>query len=67
MTRSAMPCGYYTTRCRDLPGFADIGPTPQTLFDTEIAARMLGLHRFGLAAVTEHYLGVTLAKRAFRR
>lgn len=47
---------------QDLPGFADIGLTPQTLFDTEIAARMLGLHRFGLAAVTEHYLGVTLAK-----
>ena len=43
-------------------GFADIGLTPQALFDTEIAARMLGLHRFGLAAVTEHYLGVTLAK-----
>lgn len=47
---------------QDLPGFADIGLTPQALFDTEIAARMLGLHRFGLAAVTEHYLGVTLAK-----
>ena len=35
---------------QDLPGF------------TEIAARLLGLHRFGLAAVTEHYLGITLAK-----
>ncbi|WP_169241087.1 HRDC domain-containing protein [Bifidobacterium olomucense] len=46
----------------DLPGFADIGLTPQRLFDTEIAARLLGLHRFGLAAVTEHYLGITLAK-----
>lgn len=32
------------------------------MFDTEIAARLLGLHRFGLAAVTEHYLGITLAK-----
>ena len=29
---------------------------------TEIAARLLGLKRFGLAAVTEHYLGLTLAK-----
>ena len=47
---------------QDLPGFADIGLAPQALFDTEIAARMLGLRRFGLAAVTEHYLGVTLAK-----
>jgi ribonuclease D len=46
----------------DLPGFADIGLRPQALFDTEIAARLLGLHRFGLAAVTEHYLGITLAK-----
>ncbi len=47
---------------QDLPGFADIGLTPQALLNTEIAAGMLGLHRFGLAAVTEHYLGVTLAK-----
>ena len=47
---------------QDLPGFADLGMKPKALFDTEIAARMLGLHRFGLAAVTEHYLGLTLAK-----
>ena len=40
----------------DLPGFAEIGLKPKALFDTEIAARLLGLHRFGLAAVTEHYL-----------
>ena len=46
----------------DLPGFADIGLKPQGLFDTEIAARLLGMHRFGLAAVTERYLGITLAK-----
>ena len=46
----------------DLPGFTDIGMTPGHLFDTEIAARLLGLHRFGLSAVTEHYLGITLAK-----
>lgn len=46
----------------DLPGFAQIGMTPQRLFDTEMAARMLGLSRFGLAAVTERYLGITLAK-----
>lgn len=47
---------------QDLPGFAQIGLMPQTLFDTEIAARLLGMHRFGLAAVTERYLGITLAK-----
>jgi ribonuclease D len=47
---------------QDLPGFADVGLRPQALFDTEIAARLLGMHRFGLAAVTERYLGITLAK-----
>ncbi|WP_137656992.1 HRDC domain-containing protein [Bifidobacterium moukalabense] len=47
---------------QDLPGFADLGMAPQRLFDTEIAARLLGMHRFGLAAVTEHFLGLTLAK-----
>ena len=47
---------------QDLPGFADLGLRPGALFDTEIAARLLGLHRFGLAAVTERYLGITLAK-----
>ena len=47
---------------QDLPGFAQIGFEPRALFDTEIAARLLGLHRFGLAAVMEQYLGITLAK-----
>ncbi|MDF7664050.1 HRDC domain-containing protein [Bifidobacterium sp. ESL0763] len=47
---------------QDLPGFADLGMRPQRLFDTEIAARLLGLKHFGLAAVTAHYLGITLAK-----
>lgn len=47
---------------QDLPGFAQLSLTPHALFDTEIAARILGLHRFGLAYVTEHYLGMTLAK-----
>ncbi|BDR53124.1 ribonuclease D [Bombiscardovia nodaiensis] len=47
---------------QDLPGFMDLGMKPQALFDTELAARMLGLHHVNLAAVTEHYLGLTLAK-----
>lgn len=47
---------------QDLPGFDELGMEPQRLFDTEIAARLLGLKRFGLAAVTEHFLGLTLAK-----
>ena len=47
---------------QDLPGFADLGLRPRALFDTEVAARLLGLPHFGLAAVTERYLGITLAK-----
>lgn len=47
---------------QDLPGFIDLGMVVRQLFDTEVAARLLGLKRFGLAAVTEHYLGITLAK-----
>ena len=46
----------------DLPGFAALGLRPDGLFDTEVAARLLGATRFGLAAVTERYLGLTLAK-----
>lgn len=47
---------------QDLPGFNEIGLKPASLFDTEIAAKLLGQRKFGLAAVTERYLGVTLAK-----
>lgn len=47
---------------QDLPGFRDLGMRPASLFDTEVAARLLGNTRFGLAAVTSHYLGVVLAK-----
>lgn len=47
---------------QDLPGFVDLGMEPKNLFDSEMAARMLGLHHVGLAAVTEHYLDLTLAK-----
>ncbi|TCD54817.1 ribonuclease D [Alloscardovia theropitheci] len=47
---------------QDIPGFKEIGFSIDKLFDTEHAARLLGLKRFGLSAVTEHYLHVTLAK-----
>ncbi|RBP98171.1 ribonuclease D [Bifidobacterium aemilianum] len=47
---------------QDLPGFADLGMRPAGLYDTEVAARLLGLRHFGLAAVTEHYLNISLAK-----
>ena len=47
---------------QDLPGFAELGLRPAALFDTFIASRLLGQAHFGLAAVTERYLGITLAK-----
>ncbi len=47
---------------QDLPCLADVGLTPRQLFDTELAARLLGLPRVGLAHVVRHYLGLSLAK-----
>ncbi len=47
---------------QDLPCLAEVGLTPSRLFDTELGSRLVGLPRVGLAAVTEHYLGVRLAK-----
>ena len=47
---------------QDLPCLAEVGLRPTRLFDTELGARLVGLPRVGLAAVVEHYLGLTLAK-----
>lgn len=48
---------------QDLPCLAELGLHPTGgLVDTELGSRLAGLPRVGLAAVTEHYLGVTLAK-----
>lgn len=47
---------------QDLPCLTDLGLVPDLLFDTELGARLAGLPRVGLAAVTEHYLQVSLAK-----
>jgi ribonuclease D len=47
---------------QDLPCLAERGMTPDALFDTEVAARLLGYERFGLAAVVGETLGVRLAK-----
>lgn len=47
---------------QDLPCLAELGMYPHQLFDTEIAARMAGLPKVGLAAVVEQVLGVRLAK-----
>ncbi|MBB3038428.1 HRDC domain-containing protein [Hoyosella altamirensis] len=47
---------------QDLPGLAELGLTPTALFDTELASRLAGLERVGLAAISESLLGFTLAK-----
>ncbi|MFW7415257.1 HRDC domain-containing protein [Demequina sp. SO4-18] len=47
---------------QDLPGMRDLGLTPASIFDTELAARLLGWPKVGLAAVVERELGFTLAK-----
>lgn len=47
---------------QDLPSLRELDLEPATIFDTELAARLLGHERVGLAAVVEHTLGITLAK-----
>lgn len=47
---------------QDLPCLASIGLAPQRIFDTELAARLLGYERVGLGAIVELKLGITLEK-----
>ncbi|MDG4766989.1 ribonuclease D [Solwaraspora sp. WMMD406] len=47
---------------QDLPCLADLGLRPRRLFDTELAARLAGFERVGLAALTEALLGFSLEK-----
>ncbi|MFC3991315.1 ribonuclease D [Actinoplanes siamensis] len=47
---------------QDLPCLAELGMRPRRLFDTELAARLAGFERVGLAALTEHLLGFSLEK-----
>lgn len=47
---------------QDLPCLAEAGLVPRTIFDTEVAARILGKPRVGLAALVESELGYRLAK-----
>jgi ribonuclease D len=47
---------------QDLPGMHDLGMFPAAVFDTELAARLLGWPKVGLAAVVERELGLALAK-----
>ena len=47
---------------QDLPCLNAIGLHSRTLFDTELAGRLLNLPRVGLAALVEQLLGFSLAK-----
>ncbi|MEI6623113.1 MAG: HRDC domain-containing protein, partial [Actinomycetes bacterium] len=47
---------------QDIPCLTELGLVPNRLFDTELAGRLLGRPRVGLAALTETELGFTLAK-----
>ncbi|KAE8762544.1 ribonuclease D [Georgenia thermotolerans] len=47
---------------QDLPCLREVGLVPAALFDTELASRLLGRERVGLAAVVAENLGYELAK-----
>ncbi|MBB5827913.1 ribonuclease D [Micromonospora carbonacea] len=47
---------------QDLTCLAEVGLRPRRLFDTELAARLAGFERVGLAALTEQLLGFSLEK-----
>lgn len=47
---------------QDLPSLRELHLEPPSIFDTELAARLLGHERVGLAAVVESTLGITLKK-----
>ncbi|MBA8816083.1 ribonuclease D [Microbacterium halimionae] len=47
---------------QDLPSLRELDLSPVTIFDTELAARLLGHERVGLGAVVESTLGISLAK-----
>lgn len=47
---------------QDLTCLREVGLDPSRIFDTELAARLLGMPRVGLGTVVEELLGVHLAK-----
>lgn len=47
---------------QDLPSLRELELNPSTIFDTELASRLLGHEKVGLAAVVEDTLGITLKK-----
>lgn len=47
---------------QDLPCLAELGIRPSSIIDTELAARFLGVERFGLASLAATFLDLELAK-----
>lgn len=47
---------------QDLPCLREVGLDPVSIFDTELASRLLGRERVGLGAVVQEVLGIELAK-----
>ncbi|QBJ98284.1 ribonuclease D [Rhodococcus sp. ABRD24] len=47
---------------QDLPCLAELGLAPARMFDTELAGRLAGFERVGLAAIVERTLGLELRK-----
>ncbi|MDE0545498.1 ribonuclease D [Microbacterium sp. C7(2022)] len=47
---------------QDLPSLRELALEPPSIFDTELAARLLGHEKVGLGAVVEDTLGIMLAK-----
>jgi ribonuclease D len=47
---------------QDLPCLAEIGMTPTTLYDTELAGRLAGYDKVNLAAMVQRLLGLQLTK-----
>ncbi len=47
---------------QDLPCLEQLGLVPSSLFDTELASRLLGFERVGLGAIVEQLLGIHLQK-----
>lgn len=47
---------------QDLPSLRELDLVPPSIFDTELAARLLGYEKVGLGAIVEHVAGVALAK-----
>ncbi|WP_029145527.1 HRDC domain-containing protein [Microbacterium luticocti] len=47
---------------QDLPSLRELDLLPPVIFDTELAARLLGHEHVGLGAVVEQTLGISLAK-----